>query len=58
MDSGETFLQWDKNLSELSEAGDNDILYSTVSGNLLMIAIFHFACFDVLQLVSDHPECI
>lgn len=37
MDSGETFLQWDKNLSELSEAGDNDILYSTVSGNLLMM---------------------
>lgn len=31
MDSGEPFLQWDKNLSELSEPGENDILYSTVS---------------------------
>ncbi|KAK9975648.1 hypothetical protein ABG768_020889 [Culter alburnus] len=35
MDSGETFLQWDKNLSELSEAGDNDILYSTHFTELL-----------------------
>ncbi|XP_077090992.1 cyclic AMP-responsive element-binding protein 3-like protein 2 [Siphateles boraxobius] len=29
MDIGEPFLQWDKNLSELSEPGENDILYST-----------------------------
>uniref|UniRef100_A0A673I5E7 Cyclic AMP-responsive element-binding protein 3-like protein 2 n=1 Tax=Sinocyclocheilus rhinocerous TaxID=307959 RepID=A0A673I5E7_9TELE len=35
MDSGETFLQWDKNLSELSEAGDSDILYSTHFTELL-----------------------
>lgn len=32
LDSSETFLQWDRNLSELSEAGDHDnVLYSTVS---------------------------
>lgn len=35
MDSGEPFLQWDKNLSELSEAGENDILYSTHFTELL-----------------------
>ncbi|XP_073694314.1 cyclic AMP-responsive element-binding protein 3-like protein 2 [Garra rufa] len=35
MDSGETFLQWDKNLSELSEPGENDILYSTHFTELL-----------------------
>lgn len=35
MDSGETFLQWDKNLSELSESGENDILYSTHFTELL-----------------------
>uniref|UniRef100_A0A9J7ZGE2 Cyclic AMP-responsive element-binding protein 3-like protein 2 n=1 Tax=Cyprinus carpio carpio TaxID=630221 RepID=A0A9J7ZGE2_CYPCA len=35
MDSGEPFLQWDKNLSELSEPGDSDILYSTHFTELL-----------------------
>ncbi|XP_026090950.1 cyclic AMP-responsive element-binding protein 3-like protein 2 [Carassius auratus] len=35
MDSGEPFLQWDKNLSELSEPGENDILYSTHFTELL-----------------------
>lgn len=37
MDSGEPFLQWDRNLSELSEPGDNDnILYSNVSENIFI----------------------
>ncbi len=66
MDSGEPFLQWDKNLSELSESGENDILYSTVSRNLLIIPWHHChlhlhhhsICFDVLQLVSNHPQCL
>ncbi|XP_052439189.1 cyclic AMP-responsive element-binding protein 3-like protein 2 isoform X1 [Carassius gibelio] len=35
MGSGEPFLQWDKNLSELSEPGDSDILYSTHFSELL-----------------------
>ncbi|XP_016125810.1 cyclic AMP-responsive element-binding protein 3-like protein 2 [Sinocyclocheilus grahami] len=35
MDSGEPFLQWDKNLSELSEPGENDILFSTHFTELL-----------------------
>uniref|UniRef100_A0A673FR30 Cyclic AMP-responsive element-binding protein 3-like protein 2 n=1 Tax=Sinocyclocheilus rhinocerous TaxID=307959 RepID=A0A673FR30_9TELE len=35
MGSGEPFLQWDKNLSELSEPGENDILYSTHFTELL-----------------------
>lgn len=36
LDSGEPFLHWDRNLSELSEPGENDgVLYSTVSIRLL-----------------------
>ncbi|XP_051977159.1 cyclic AMP-responsive element-binding protein 3-like protein 2 [Xyrauchen texanus] len=36
MDSGEPFLQWDRTLSELSDAGDNDsMLYSTHFTELL-----------------------
>ncbi|XP_065120298.2 cyclic AMP-responsive element-binding protein 3-like protein 2 [Paramisgurnus dabryanus] len=36
MDSGEPFLQWDRNLSELSEPGDNDnMLYSNHFTELL-----------------------
>lgn len=42
MDIGEPFLQWDKNLSELSEPGENDILYSTVSVDLLMIPLHDY----------------
>ncbi|XP_051543791.1 cyclic AMP-responsive element-binding protein 3-like protein 2 isoform X2 [Myxocyprinus asiaticus] len=36
MESGEPFLQWDRNLSELSDTGDNDnMLYSTHFTELL-----------------------
>lgn len=37
LDSSESFLHWDRNLSELSEAGDNDcVLYSNVSYRSVM----------------------
>ena len=35
MDSGESFLHWDRNLSEISENGEHDNgLYGTVSGSV------------------------
>lgn len=39
LDSTEAFLQWDRNLSELSESADCDsVLYSTVSTSFQMHA--------------------
>lgn len=50
LDGGEPFLHWDRNLSELSEGGENDgVLYSTVS-IIQTIAYMHLLLCPFLSL--------